>query len=215
MSQQVHPGFADPNTERILDGFQGPQDPNPVSQQCTVPDKLDDGTVPKGFAVNGPDGLDFVLLLFDGPQISRSQCLRECCALGPQQCQYLWFLRTKCYAVACDSYSTNCNPVRLPAGVPPSASIYIRIQHNMGNGNTLQPATGPPSTLSHEDSFLQAVIYPANVKTQDSEIHLSARPSTKGQQVSYGMNMTCSNGPARHPVWWASTRKCMYSLCLP
>ena len=185
---RTYPDIASTRTESMsnfLDEFPSPQDPKPRPQQCTTPDTLYDGTVPKGFATNGPDGLESVLLLLEGPEMVRSQCLQKCCELGPQQCQYLWLIRTKCFAVACSSFSTNCDPQALPANVPAYTSTYVKIQYNMDGSNPLHPVTVPPPTLWHEDNFPHAVISPSNVITRDSEIYLSAEHSSQGQQVNY------------------------------
>lgn len=55
------------------------------------------------------------------------ECVLKCCQMGPENCQYVWIIWKKCFAVSCSASSAeSCEPVL----VPPSggiSSIYVRV----------------------------------------------------------------------------------------
>ena len=148
------------------------------------------GVYPQGFSVEGARGILF-LPLFDGAQLSETACLEKCCALGPLRCQYLWFFRRKCIAVACNPYqSFYCNYSPVPSHIPSSDSKCISVQYGSGEDDLWQSVsafslatTTPTSTIAEgtmsslRNQPPEVGIVPSDVVTQDSEVVLSARLS--------------------------------------
>ena len=63
-----------------------------------------------------------------GTAISAEECLRLCCKLGQERCQYLWVFKEACFSVGCDNGGIGCLPHLLPVGVKMD-SIYIKMQY--------------------------------------------------------------------------------------
>lgn len=70
------------------------------------------------------------------------KCVRKCCEMGPENCQYVWIIWKKCFAVSCSSTSADaCEPIL----VPPSgdvSSIYMRV--------TVSDSVVTPSTTTQD-----------------------------------------------------------------
>lgn len=148
------------------------------------------GSYPRGFAEKGRDGFDSIATLLENEQMTRTGCLQSCCALGPQRCRYVWVFKTKCFAINCSSYPSNCEPVSVPNYIAPSLSLYIHVHYNSDGtllGNPPPPTSMPPdsvATSSYQDSPLRAIITPSNTETHNSEVYLSAKNSSATHQVN-------------------------------
>ena len=71
-----------------------------------------------------------------------TDCVLKCCELGPEQCQYVWILWKRCYAVSCSHQSAECQPMEIPF-VTDFDSIYFQVNWSSG-----EPV--PPTELGHE-----------------------------------------------------------------
>ena len=71
------------------------------------------------------------------------ECILHCCQMGPKNCQYVWIVWEKCYAVWCTESSRACDPTY----IPPSEninSIYVQV---MLTEPVVTPLTTPNSVV--------------------------------------------------------------------
>ena len=165
--------------------------PSPVTNECSV-GRWYTAAIPEGFKPDRPDDIKFSFLLDEEEQSTEAQCFQECCTLGPSRCQYVWFYKSTCVAVACQLYSNSgsCRPVHvnnLPSDVSSYVSmIYNSIDNTLPSSSPLPPSTLAPTTVtttSHQYNNIppRPTITPSDaVIYDDSEITLTA-----GESVTY------------------------------
>ena len=110
------------------------------------------GAYPVGFSVEGAQGITFISL-FQGGKLSESLCLQECCSLGHLKCQYVWFYRDQCVAVACSPFRTDyCQYELVPPRIPSYLSKYVWVSYTsleeterLGNIDSQPQTEGTPT----------------------------------------------------------------------
>lgn len=53
-------------------------------------------------------------------------CILKCCELGPEDCQYVWIIWSRCYAVSCTENPSDCQPMQVPH-LTQFETIYFQI----------------------------------------------------------------------------------------
>lgn len=65
-------------------------------------------------------------------------CGQACCELGPEKCQYVWMVGTRCLAVACSpSQKELCRPVQLEEDAPTKVTTHY---YQIGFSDPAAPA---------------------------------------------------------------------------
>ncbi len=65
------------------------------------------------------------------------QCLKECCKLGPDHCQYTWIFRGECFAVGCTKLNAaKCKPKKVKSL---KKSVYLRMAYQEDNMDSPPP----------------------------------------------------------------------------
>ena len=64
-----------------------------------------------------------------GTEITAEDCLKLCCKLGQQRCQYLWVFGEACFSVGCEKDDgVHCQPRLLPSNVKMD-SVYVKMEY--------------------------------------------------------------------------------------
>lgn len=66
-------------------------------------------------------------------ETSVEACRAACCALGPNACQYMWFVRGNCLAVSCSERDQDqCEPFKISS--TRLVSTYFKIGYDINTG---------------------------------------------------------------------------------
>ena len=67
-----------------------------------------------------------------------TECVRQCCELGREHCQYAWFFADKCVAIGCtEKNAEKCRPKETSL----SSSIYVALQYHQNEGTCVSAST--------------------------------------------------------------------------
>ena len=85
-----------------------------------------------------------------GTGIKAEECLRLCCRLGQQRCQYLWVFGEACISIGCENGGIGCSPQLLPSKVKMD-SVYVKMQYVLREEDLDDVEETLDNHLGHDD----------------------------------------------------------------
>lgn len=115
---------------------------------------------------------------------SRESCAELCCELGPDICQYAWYFREMCVAIACGVGEERlCVPYRSEG--PQAESYYMEMAFGADAVSISDPSTEPPTTSGSSETT------PTTVETTPTTL-----PTTEAAPVTVSVATTAATPPA-------------------